>query len=191
MFRSKSARIGLAGVGAAVVIGGAAFAAQPAAASTHNISSATATSATVTSATASSATATSAMAMTHANFHLHEYTAGSSFLDLGAKGPSFGDELVGANSLVMMNHAAAGSDSFVCTSVRANDSALQCSVVYVLKDGTVTAQGLANITGKDPLFDDRFAVTGGTGRYTKVRGDVGVLQNSDKEAELYFDLILR
>ncbi len=123
------------------------------------------------------------------SFHVHEKTAGNSFLDLGTAGPSFGDELAGANTLVGANGAAAGTDSFVCTSVSADGSALQCAVVYSLKGGRVTAQGFAKIVGSHPLFDENFAVTGGTKMYQKVRGQVRVLQSSQKDAELFFHLV--
>lgn len=123
------------------------------------------------------------------SFHVHEKTAGNSFLALGIAGHSFGDELVGANTLVGANGAPSGTDSFVCTSVSADGSALQCTVVYSLKGGRVTAQGFAKIVGSHPLFDEKFAVTGRTEMYQKVRGQVRVLQSSQKDAELFFHLV--
>ena len=120
--------------------------------------------------------------------HLHEHTAGKSFLDLGSTGPGFGDELVGANTLTAEDGSDAGTDSFVCTSVAADDSAFQCDVVFSLKGGRVTAQGYAKITGTAPLFDEKFAVTGGTGDYQRVTGQVRVLQSSGTDAELTLQL---
>jgi hypothetical protein len=134
--------------------------------------------------------ASTASAITTAeNFHLHEQDTGNAFIDLGAKGPSLGDELLGASTLTTPGGAAAGTDSFVCTSVASNDSTFQCTVVYSLRRGRVTAQGTATITGTHPLFDELFAVTGGTRAYQNARGQVRILQSTQTHAELYFHLL--
>lgn len=124
-------------------------------------------------------------------FHLHERHTGTSitFIDLGAKGPSFGDEVMGTAVLTDVNGARVGSDSFVCTSVAADGATFQCTTVYDLTGGRVTAQGQATIGRTHPLFDQLFAVTGGTKSYQNVRGQVRIVQNSLTNAELYFSLL--
>jgi hypothetical protein len=120
---------------------------------------------------------------------LHERDTGNAFLDLGGKGPSIGDELVGASALTNRAGHSAGTDNFVCTSVTANDATFQCTVVYALHRGRVTAQGQATITGSHPLFDELFAITGGTGAYQNARGEVRILQSAQTHAELTFHLL--
>jgi hypothetical protein len=122
-------------------------------------------------------------------FRLHERDTGNAFLDLGAKGPSIGDELVGSSALTDASGASAGTDNFVCTSVTPDDRTYQCSVVYALSRGRITAQGQATITGTHPLFDEQVAVTGGTRAYQNARGQVRILQSSETHAELTFHLL--
>ena len=119
--------------------------------------------------------------------HVHEASAGTQFIDLGPQGAGFGDELVGAN--VLTDHGKkVGTDTFICTTVSADGASLQCTVVYSLKGGRVTGQGFAKIAGKQPLFDERFAVTGGTRAYATARGEVRVVQTNQTSAELYLKL---
>jgi hypothetical protein len=122
-------------------------------------------------------------------FRLHERDTGNAFLDLGAKGPSIGDELVGTSALTDTSGSPAGTDNFVCTAVTSDDRTFQCSVVYALARGRVTAQGQATITGTHPLFDEQVAVTGGTRAYQNARGQVRILQSSQTHAELTFHLL--
>jgi hypothetical protein len=134
-------------------------------------------------------TATGSAITNGQTFRLHERDTGNAFLDLGTKGPSIGDELVGASALTDTAGHAAGTDNFVCTTVTSSDTVFQCTVVYALARGRITAQGQATITGTHPLFDELVAVTGGTRAYQNVRGQVRILQSSQTHAELTFNLL--
>lgn len=61
-------------------------------------------------------------------------------------------------------------------------------VVYSFKDGRVSGQGFAKIVGKKPLFDEKFALTGGTRKFSQARDEVRVVQTNETEAELYLRL---
>lgn len=119
--------------------------------------------------------------------HVHEASIGARPIDLPPTGASFGDELVGANTL-SSGGTVVGADSFVCTTVSADGKSLQCAAIYRLKQGRITALGYATIVGSTPLFDEQFAITGGTGAYAGARGQVRVVQTSEQAAELYVEL---
>lgn len=120
--------------------------------------------------------------------HVHEASIGAQPIDLAPTGASYGDELVGANTL-SSGKTVVGADSFVCTTVSADGKSLQCAAIYQLKQGRITALGYATIKGTNPLFDEQFAITGGTGAYQGARGQVRVVQTSEQAAELYLHLL--
>lgn len=126
---------------------------------------------------------------TSQTFRLHERDTGSAFIDLGTSGPSIGDQLIGSSALTDTSGAPAGTDSFVCTAVTSTARTFQCTVVYQLAHGDVTAQGVATVGTGRPLFDVLVAVTGGTRTYQNVRGQVRILQQTQTNAELFFRLL--
>lgn len=119
---------------------------------------------------------------------LHEHATSQAQIDIGAPGPSLGDQLVGAADLTDSAGRPAGRDTFVCVAVSADDTRFQCSVTYELPSGRITAQGNATVSGQRPLFEELFAITGGTRAYSSARGQVKLLQLTFDEAELSLDI---
>jgi hypothetical protein len=96
-----------------------------------------------------------------------------SFLDLGAPGPSIGDRLVFSNPLFDTRNRLIGRDGAECVIVRIDPTepperqqVVQCTISVQFEDGGITVQGLAQGT------ENYFAITGGTGAYRQVRGEV-------------------
>lgn len=124
--------------------------------------------------------------------HFFERGAGDlAFLDLGAPGPSIGDRLVFSNPLYDIAGQVIGRDGAECVVVRIDpgesperQQIVQCTISVQLADGQITVQGLA----QGP--ENTFAVTGGTGRYRKARGealakDIVPLQEAEITIWLY------
>jgi Allene oxide cyclase len=107
-------------------------------------------------------------------FHLFERATGDlAFVDLGATGPSIGDRLVFSAAIFDTKGRQVGRDGAECVIVRLEpdetpdrQQVVQCTISLVLADGQITVQGLAQGT------DNYFAITGGTGAYRQVRGEV-------------------
>lgn len=118
---------------------------------------------------------------------LHEHATDSAQLDLGTPGPGLGDQLIGTAVLIDPADRPAGRDTFLCVSVSADDTRFQCAVTYELPAGRITAQGNATITGQHPLFDELFAITGGTRAYRTTHGQVRIRQLTFDDAELTID----
>jgi hypothetical protein len=91
-------------------------------------------------------------------------------LDLGAKGPSLGDEIVFTGKLLRGGHEI-GHQGATCTTVSMQRHEAQCVATYWFGSGQVTAQALI-VLGDPTPYDG--AVTGGTGRYTGAEGVVHV-----------------
>ena len=106
--------------------------------------------------------------------HLFERGEGDiAFIDNGAPGPSIGDRLVFSNPIFDTNNQRVGRDGADCLIVRidpteppARQQIVQCTISVQLPDGQITVQGLAQGT------ENYFAVTGGTGNYRNVSGEV-------------------
>src|SRR3954470_19220175 len=103
--------------------------------------------------------------------HAVRTTEDQTQLDLGASGPSLGDQQVftarfGADGRTI------GFDGGVCTLVRL-PAAYQCVATNSLPDGQLTAQALVDFQKAPGPF--QFAITGGTERYRSARGTVSVL----------------
>jgi hypothetical protein len=100
-------------------------------------------------------------------FTLVERAASDTVTDLGAKGDSVGDLLTFANELYdQANAKKVGSDNGWCIRTAAG-KAWECTWTTTLEDGQITVQG--------PFYDGGdsvLAVTGGTGRYSKARGEM-------------------
>jgi hypothetical protein len=92
-------------------------------------------------------------------------------LDLGATGPSLGDEIVFSGKLLKSGHEI-GHQGATCTTVSVQRHEAQCLATYSFGNGQVTAQALI-VLGSPTPYDG--AVTGGTGRYNGAEGVVHVL----------------
>lgn len=87
---------------------------------------------------------------------------------------SVGDLMIWANTLYDRDNASAlGSDSGFCVRTTVGKT-WECSLSVMLADGMITAAGTA-LDGENPVF----AVTGGTGSYRHVSGEMAWLNNVD------------
>jgi hypothetical protein len=103
----------------------------------------------------------------HKDFTLVERAASDTVTDLGAKGDSVGDILTFANEVYDQENARkVGTDNGWCIRTVAGKT-WQCSVTTTLEDGQIMVAGPYN-DGADSVL----AVTGGTGRYAKARGEM-------------------
>ena len=104
------------------------------------------------------------------------------FLDLGAPGPSLGDQLVISETLARRGRGA-GTAGVVCTIVGAEPPyevlTFQCLATLRLRDGQITLQGLIEIQGENDPGPWTVAITGGTGAFRGAGGEAVVRDTSD------------
>lgn len=95
-------------------------------------------------------------------------------IDLGAPGPSPGDQILFTNDFHTGGQRT-GYDGGMCTTVRVDpERVINCFITLSLPDGLITAQVMKPET--DPPSPTPFwaAVTGGTGEYRDARGQIHV-----------------
>ena len=90
------------------------------------------------------------------------------FIDVGKKGFSFGDYYVATEDLLQAGKKI-GHDAYKCTAVSDRDTV--CEATYVLAGGQITTQGDV----LPPAEHFNVAVTGGTGIYQNVRGQLTIV----------------
>jgi hypothetical protein len=111
--------------------------------------------------------ATAAGAGEGKRFTVVERALSDTVTDTGAKGDSVGDLLTFANRLYdQANAAAVGSDNGWCIRTVVG-KAWECTTTVMLPDGQIAIAG-PYLDGLDSMM----AVTGGTGRYSKARGEM-------------------
>lgn len=91
-------------------------------------------------------------------------------VDLGAQGPSLGDEIVFSGNLLHSGHQV-GHQSGVCTTVSMARQEAQCIATYSFGGGQITAQALIILGSSTPYA---VAITGGSGNYEGAAGEVHV-----------------
>lgn len=107
-------------------------------------------------------------------------------LDFHARGFSLGDQRIAAGSLADERGAVVGRFDLACTVTDTlAEGTFQCLFTLALPHGQVTSQGLASTVGPRSTT----AVTGGTGRYQNVRGQVVVTRHSPTRATLVVSLL--
>jgi hypothetical protein len=133
--------------------------------------------------TSTSAVATS-VGTTHLQF-LVKFIGQDTFLDLGAPGPSQGDEFI-FHDLVFTpdGRTQVGHDGGMCVIFDVAKSEENCTLTFSLPGGDITTQFL-----NSPPPAKTFAVTGGTGTYRNVRGQGELVESGQGTATLSFDLI--
>ena len=113
------------------------------------------------------------------------------FVDALPAGPSLGDRLVYSADILDRSGRLVGRDGVVCETVHIDPSAapdkqqtVQClATIDLFSQGQMTAQSLAQGTS------NYFAITGGSGRFRRVRGEVLVVDVTPLvEANLTFTL---
>ena len=113
----------------------------------------------------------------HRTIHLKEATAEPkpAFADTGDPGPSVGDIVVVRDGLL-----PAGTFNQVCTLVELHGgpftSDFECTGSIALPDGTITMAGPFVPTKAEQTA----AITGGTGAYSKARGEIVVRSEADE-----------
>ena len=133
-------------------------------------------------------TSTSASAPPVKTTHLHflvKFIGQDTFLDLGASGPSQGDEMI-LHDLVFTpdGRTKVGYDGGSCVFFNVAKPEENCTLTFSLPDGTITTQFL-----NSPPPAKTLAVTGGTGSYQNVRGQGKLVESGHGDATLSFDLI--
>jgi hypothetical protein len=113
------------------------------------------------------------------------------FVDVAPADSALGDQLIGTADLIAANGRTIGTSSFqgISTNVTPRTSEL-LTFVYELPDGKITTAGTARLSTSSPVFDEQFAITGGTGKYQNARGQVRVVQETVDHAEVTFRIRL-
>ena len=126
------------------------------------------------------ATSTAALAK-NTTLKLVERATSDAVTDLGAKDDSAGDLLTFANEIYdEKNEKKIGSDNGWCIRTVPGKT-WECFWTLFLDDGQITVQGPFLDAG-----DSVLAVTGGTGSYANVRGDMKLHARNDKGTEYDF-----
>jgi allene oxide cyclase len=113
-----------------------------------------------------------------------EHPVHETLIDLGARGDSRGDSLAFANPLFdASNSRQIGRDQGSCIRV-VTGAAFQCSWTAFVANGSITVEG--------PFYDTRdslLAVTGGTGIYRNVRGQMLLHTRADGNFDFVYNLL--
>jgi allene oxide cyclase len=113
--------------------------------------------------------------------NLVEHASSDAVLDLGAKGDSVGDILTFANEIYdEANKEKVGEDNGWCVRTVAG-KAWECFWTLTVKEGQITVEGPYLDAG-----DSVVAVTGGTGEYSGVRGEMQLHARDAKGSEYDF-----
>jgi Allene oxide cyclase barrel like domain len=104
------------------------------------------------------------------------------FVDLGAPGPSLGDELV-FSEVLRQRGREVGTSGVVCTvtaiEVPYESQMFHCVGTLSLRKGQITLQGLLEVQGEDDPGPFDVAITGGTGAYRGAGGEATVFDISE------------
>ncbi|MDA2803148.1 allene oxide cyclase barrel-like domain-containing protein [Nocardiopsis suaedae] len=110
-------------------------------------------------------------------------------VDVAPDDSALGDQLIGTADLTDSDGNELGTSSFVGISTDAEPRTSEMlTFVYELPDGKITTAGTAQLSDSGPVFDEKFAITGGTGEYKNASGEVRVLQESMEEAKVTFEI---
>ncbi|WP_037891343.1 allene oxide cyclase barrel-like domain-containing protein [Streptomyces viridochromogenes] len=108
-------------------------------------------------------------------------------VDVAPADSALGDQLIGTGELTTPAGRKLGTSSFVGVSTDAEPRTAELlTFVYELPDGKITTSGTARLSTTGPVFDERFAITGGTGAYKNATGQVRVLQETVEQAKVTF-----
>ncbi|MFE0047918.1 allene oxide cyclase barrel-like domain-containing protein [Streptomyces albireticuli] len=113
-------------------------------------------------------------------------------VDVAPADSALGDQLIGTGDLVGTDGRTLGTSSFQGISTDAEPRTSEMlTFVYDLGNGNkITTSGTAKLNAEGPVFDEQFAITGGTGKYKNARGQVRVLQETVEQAKVTFDIQL-
>ncbi|HEX6506836.1 MAG TPA: hypothetical protein VF221_04315 [Chloroflexota bacterium] len=117
------------------------------------------------------AAGSSGQAGQHGAFRVTATVTEESQIDLGAPGPSLGDEIVFSGPLLQGGHQV-GHQGAVGSTVSLQRHEAQFIATYSFGGGQITAQALV-ILGSAAPYD--VAITGGTGKYQGAKGEIHVI----------------
>ncbi|MDX3521543.1 allene oxide cyclase barrel-like domain-containing protein [Streptomyces scabiei] len=110
-------------------------------------------------------------------------------VDVAPADSALGDQLIGTGDLTTPAGRALGTSSFVGVSTDTEPRTAELlTFVYELPDGKITTTGTATLSATGPVFDERFAITGGTGAYRDATGQVRVVQETVERAKVTFTI---
>ena len=120
-------------------------------------------------------------------FRLIERLDGITFVDDPPAGDSAGDRLTFDDPLFnATNTRQVGKVLAVCTQVGTSPTLFHCDITVAIADDSLALQG-----GFDAATTtSTFAITGGTGRYTKARGEVILTEDPATPEEAILDFRL-
>jgi ABC-type amino acid transport substrate-binding protein len=95
------------------------------------------------------------------------------FLDLGRPGDSEGDIVIFDQPLLNETMAKIGNNSGTCIRTRAGHS-FQCQWTLTLEDGSIQVAGREFDQGTSTV-----SIVGGTGRYSRIRGEMESVNNDN------------
>lgn len=159
--------------------------------SRHAIAALTAVAVAAAGAGIASATASSSGDTHGRTFTVFSKTVQFAPIDLGAAGPSLGDQFVFSDDLFTERGGSnVGSDGGVCTTVRHEKSTdtVQCAVTFSFEGGQIATQALLTLENGNFSGSQTGPVTGGSGDFRSARGEVTVKFFSNDEADITFDL---
>jgi len=104
-------------------------------------------------------------------------------LDLGAPGPSVGDELIMHDTLVNRRAQTVGSDAGVCTFTSVAPPVASCLLTFVLRKGQIATQ-----FRNTPPRRKRVAIVGGTGAYRGASGQLVLIEGPNQTGTATFHL---
>ena len=113
-------------------------------------------------------------------------------LDLGAPGPTLGDEIVFSEYLRIRGRGV-GESGVVCVVTQAMPPydvlTFHCVATLSLRRGQITLQGLVEVQGEDDPGPFTVAITGGTGKFRCACGEAVIRDVSDTRTvyKLRFD----
>jgi hypothetical protein len=132
------------------------------------------------------AVTTAAPALAAGKLHLIEHATTDAVTDLGAKDDSVGDLLTFSNEVFAAdNKTKMGTDNGYCIRTVAG-KAWECFWTLTLSKGQITVEG--------PYYDasdSSLAITGGTGAYAGIRGEMGLHARDAKGSEYDFIYVLK
>ena len=115
--------------------------------------------------------------------HVVERPVTDQVIDIGATGDSPGDQLPFANPVYdARNQHRVGSDEGNCIRASATQGRWECAWTTFLHDGQITVEG----PFRDAFPTTGLAVTGGTGAYRNVRGQMILHARKDGNFDFIF-----
>jgi hypothetical protein len=105
-------------------------------------------------------------------------------IDLGARGPSVGDERTFYDVLFDRSGMRSGYEGGVCAVESMNPPVFSCSITFSLAGGQIATQLLTS-PGPAPK---PFAITGGSGSYRNAQGDGTLVEYGKRRGSITFHL---